>query len=435
MNKEAIFPPSLPRPRVAYSPLVKAGPFLFVSGQLASDLATGTPPHATINHGFPHHGSDIERQTHFVCNTIETCLAAGGASLDDVVFFTNYLNDPADQHGAHRALAARFGNAAPPPNATILVDELPIPGCRTEIDLVALLPASTERREILAPSSLPVPLPAGLDGPPLYRYGMKVGPWIFTSGLTATDFANGVASAAATDPKFPYYGEAARLQTDYILNHLKAVLEAGGASMADVVKAEVYLTDLKDFFRVDEVWKTFFPTDPPARTTVPVKDLGVPGLRVGINLIAFLPVAGQVRRTISTAAAPQPLAHEPQAVQAGPLLFFSQQMATDFVTGLPVEARLNPGFPYYGSESAAQVNYIVKNVQAICEAAGTSSDNLVRRRGFYTDFGEFYTSFATWGKAFPSAPPASTTVRVPNPLLVPGCKVAIDLIAVIPGAV
>lgn len=434
MNKEALFPATLPRPRVAYSPLVKAGPFVFVSGQLASDLTTGTPPQATINPAFPHQGSDVERQTDFICTTIETCLAAGGATLDDVVFLTNYLQDPGDQHGAHRALAARFGATAPPPSATIVVEELPIPGCRSEIDLIALVPGPGERREHLAPPGLPLPLPAGLDGPPLYRYGTKVGSWIFTSGLTATDYTAAVAGAAATNPKFPYYGEAARLQTEYILRNLESVLAAGGATLADVVKAEVYLTDLCDFFRVDEVWKDFFPIDPPARTTVPVKDLGVPGLRVGINLIAFLPGADQVRRTIATDGAPHPLAHEPQAVQAGPLLFFSQQMATDFVTGVPAEAKLNPNFPYYGSQSAAQVNYIVKNVQAICEAAGTTSENLVRRRGFYTDFSEFFTSFATWGKAFPSAPPASTTVRVPSPLLVPGCKVAIDLIAVIPGA-
>ena len=432
MNKEALFPPQLPRPRVAYSPLVKAGPFVFVSGQLASDLTTGTPAHATINHAFPHHGSDIERQTHFVCDTVETCLAAADARLADVVFYTNYLNDPRDQHGAHRALAARFGQAAPPPSSTIVVEELPIPGCRTEIDLIALLPGAGETREVLTPPDLPAPLPLGLDGPPLYRHGVKVGPWIFTSGLTATDFADGVAAGAAINPRFPYYGEAARLQTEFILTNLARILAAGGASLKDVVKAEVYLTDLKDFFRVDEVWRSYFPTDPPARTTVPVKDLGVPGLKVGINLIAFQPGPGQVRRTIATDAAPLPLAHEPQAVQAGPLLFFSQQMATDYVSGVPASAKLNPAFPYYGSESAAQVNYIVRNVEAICRAAGTASENLVRRRGFYTDFSEFFTSFATWGKAFPSAPPASTTVRVPQPLLVPGCKVAIDLMAVIP---
>ena len=76
----------------------------------------------------------------------------------------------------------------------------------------------------------------------------------------------------------------------------------------------------------------------------------------------------------------------------------------------------------------------MKNVEAIWAAAGTRSEHLSRRRGFCIDFGEFFTSFAIWGKAFPSAPPASTTIRVPAPLLVPGCKVAIDLIGLIPDA-
>lgn len=434
MKKEALFPPELPRPRVAYSPAVKAGPFVFVSGQLASDLNTGTPARATINAQFPFHGSEIERQTRYIGENIEVCLRAGGAKLEDVVHLTNYLTDPRDQSGASRALQACFGGT-PPPTSTILVEELPIPGCLSEIDLVALVPEAGQAVQVLTPRDLPPALPEGLDGPPLYQYGVKSGPWIFTSGVLATDFSSALAPEAKTTATFPYYGENGRLQTTYILKRLEAILAAGGASLRDVVKAEVYLTDLKDFFRLDEIWQEFFPIDPPARTTAPVKDLGIPGARVAINLIAFLPGPNQVRRTIHTDLAPRPLAHEPQAVQAGPLLFFSQQMATDYRTGVPTEARLNPAFPYYGSESAAQVNYIVKNIEAICAAAGTSSENLVRRRGFYTDFSEFFTSFATWGKAFPSAPPASTTIRVPQPLLVPGCKVAIDLIALIPGAV
>jgi enamine deaminase RidA (YjgF/YER057c/UK114 family) len=433
MRKEALFPAELPRPRVAYSPAVKAGPFVFVSGQLASDLSTGTPPRATINPRFPHHGSDIERQTHFIGENIEICLRAGGARLEHVVHMTNYLVDARDQAGASRALANCFGGT-PPPTSTILVEELPIPGCHSEIDLVALVPDAGQKVEMLTPPQLPRPLPVGLDGPALHHYGAKCGPWLFTSGVLATDFDEAIASDARTTATFPYYGENGRLQTAHILKQLQAILAAGGASLRDVVKAEVYLTDLKDFFRVDEIWQEFFPVDPPARTTVPVSDLGVPGARVAINLIALLPGPGQIRRTIATDAAPRPLAHEPQAVQAGPLLFFSQQMATDYRSGVPAEAKLNPAFPYYGSESAQQVNYIVKNVEAICRAAGTGADNLVRRRGFYTDFAEFFTSFATWGKAFPSAPPASTTIRVPSPLLVPGCKVAIDLIGLIPDA-
>lgn len=431
MKKEAIFPPGLPKPRVAYSPMVKAGPFLFIAGQLASDLTTGTPANATINANFPHHGSDIERQTSFVCDTVDALLEAGGATRDDVLSFTNYLTTAADLDGASREFAARFGGTAPP-GTTIMVEELPIPGCLTEVDLMAIVPPPGVSTVTLAPPDLPPAVPAGLPGAPTAHYGIRSDQWIFTGGLLATDYVNGLAPAADTTPEFPYYGEPARLQTAYILDNLKRVLDAGEAGLEDVVKADVYLTDLNDFFRVDEVWREYFPHNPPARCTVPVSDLGIPGARVAISLTAFLPRQNEVRRTIHTADAPTPLAHEPQAVQAGPLLFFSQQMATDFRTGVPDEASVNPAFPFYGSTSAAQVSYIVKNVDTICKAAGTAADLLVRRRGFYTDFSEFFTSFATWGAAFPSEPPASTTVRVPSPLLVPGCKVAIDLVGMMP---
>ncbi|MEQ8659272.1 MAG: RidA family protein, partial [Gammaproteobacteria bacterium] len=351
--------------------------------------------------------------------------------LEHVVSFTNYLTDPRDLDGSERVLQARFGGTAPP-HATLIVEELPIPGCLTEIDLMAIVPAPGERCVVLEPPGLPPAVPAALGGTPAGHHGVRSGQWLSTACLTATDWDNAIAPQADTTPEFPYYGERARLQTAYILERLRSILDAGGAGLADVVKAEVYLTDLKDFFRVDDVWREFFPDHPPARCTVPVKDLGIPGARVAINLVAYLPGRADVRRTIHAADAPTPLAHEPQAVQAGPLLFFSQQMATDFVTGVAPAARINPAFPYYGSESAAQVNYIVRNVEAICRAAGTSAEHLVRRRGFYTVFAEFFTSFAAWGKAFPSEPPASTTVRVPSPLLVPGCKVAIDLIGLVP---
>ncbi len=86
----------------------------------------------------------------------------------------------------------------------------------------------------------------------------------------------------------------------------------------------------------------------------------------------------------------------------------------------------------HSSPAEKEVNYIVKNIDAICKAAGTTRDYLLRRRGFYTDLGEFFTSFVTWAESFPTDPPASTTVRIPGPLPVPGCKVVIDLLGMVP---
>jgi len=432
MRKEAIFPADLPQPRVAYSPAVKAGPLVFVSGQVASDFKTGIPPEASINPGFPYHGSGIERQTRFICGNLKRTLEAAGSSLDQCLFLALFQTDARELHGASQIIHQTFGTTGLPPSTSVLLEELPVPGATLEVDAIGYAREGGQRPEVIQPPQLPLPAPQGLDSPPLYTYGVKAGPFVFTAGITATDFADGLAPQARIDPRFPYYGESARLQTEYILQTLQTILREGGTSLTDVVKAEVFLTDLRDFYGLEQVWRRYFPTDPPARTTIPVRDLGIPGLRVAINVVAFIPQDSQRKRTIQTDHAPHPLAHEPQAVQAGPYLFFSNQFATDFRSGIAPEARVDANFPYYTSAAEKEVAYILQNVEAICRAAGTSLEHMVRRRGFYTDFSEFYTSFATWAGAFPTDPPASTTVRVPGPLLIPGCKVAIDLIALLP---
>ncbi len=64
---------------------------------------------------------------------------------------------------------------------------------------------------------------------------------------------------------------------------------AAGSAFEHVVKATVYLTDVKEFEAMNEVFSSFFPADPPARTTVGVAALALPGLRVEIELVAQIP--------------------------------------------------------------------------------------------------------------------------------------------------
>lgn len=68
-------------------------------------------------------------------------------------------------------------------------------------------------------------------------------------------------------------------QTELVLNNAKKVLEAAGASLENVVKVTVYLADMDEFARVNEVYSRFFPSAPPARSAVQVarlpKDVGI----------------------------------------------------------------------------------------------------------------------------------------------------------------
>ncbi|MBM4363622.1 MAG: RidA family protein [Deltaproteobacteria bacterium] len=125
-------------------------------------------------------------------------------------------------------------------------------------------------RETIVTSDAPRPI-----GP--YSQAVRVGDLLFTSGqigLPPTDarLVEGGASAEARQ----------------VLENLRAILAAAGASLADVVKTTVYVTDLRDFAEVNRVYATFFPGDAPARSTVQVAALPL-GARVEIEAIAALP--------------------------------------------------------------------------------------------------------------------------------------------------
>jgi 2-iminobutanoate/2-iminopropanoate deaminase len=62
-------------------------------------------------------------------------------------------------------------------------------------------------------------------------------------------------------------------QVRQCLENLKTVLEAAGSSMDHVLKCTVFLTDISTFQEMNQVYHTFFPADPPARSTIAVKDL------------------------------------------------------------------------------------------------------------------------------------------------------------------
>lgn len=113
-----------------------------------------------------------------------------------------------------------------------------------------------------------------------YNQAVRAGDLLFCSGQIALDPGSGTLVGDGDVAK-----EAAQ-----VLTNLKAVLEAGGASLADVVRCEVFLKDLSDFQTVNEVYGRFFDESPPARITVEVARLPM-DVRVEIAAIAHVPRA------------------------------------------------------------------------------------------------------------------------------------------------
>ena len=74
-------------------------------------------------------------------------------------------------------------------------------------------------------------------------------------------------------------------QTKRVMENLRAVLEAEDLTFANVVKTTIYLTDLADFAKVNEIYGSYFESDPPARATVQVAALPK-GANVEIEAVA-----------------------------------------------------------------------------------------------------------------------------------------------------
>ena len=108
-----------------------------------------------------------------------------------------------------------------------------------------------------------------------YSQAVRTGGLVFLSGQIPLD-ANG-----------SMLGGDAGAQTKQVMDNLGAVLRAAGASFSQVVKSTIYLVDLGDFAKVNEVYGSYFPTEPPARATVQVAALPR-GASVEIDMIAYV---------------------------------------------------------------------------------------------------------------------------------------------------
>ena len=134
--------------------------------------------------------------------------------------------------------------------------------------------------------------------------------------------------------------------------------------------------------------------------------------------------------TAVTSDNPKPIANYTEAFRAGDLIFVAGQLATDFKTGVPPEAKTNPAFPYYGSDIKLQTNYILKNLQRTFAAAGSSLDHVIKAQVFLTDLDDFAGFDEVW-RTFFKVPPARTTVQTTG-LLVKDTLIEIDLVGYVP---
>lgn len=109
-----------------------------------------------------------------------------------------------------------------------------------------------------------------------YSQAIIAGDFVYVAGQGPADPSTNRKVAGGVGP-----------ETEQVLKNIQAILEAAGTNLANVVKVNVYLKDISEFSQMNEVYKGFFPSEPPARTTVQAH--APVDIQVEIDCVAYRP--------------------------------------------------------------------------------------------------------------------------------------------------
>jgi reactive intermediate/imine deaminase len=186
-------------------------------------------------------------------------------------------------------------------------------------------------------------------------------------------------------------------QMHQTMANMKTVLEAAGADLSRVVSVNVFLSDARLFGAMNEVYRTYFPTDPPVRATVEA-DIAIPGALVELSMIAARP--GVERKVIKPEGMKSPELPYSWGIQVGSTLFISGATARDPAT-----------YAITGGDTKAQTKRVLENIGLVLKSAGMSHKDVAHCRVFLDDARDFQAMNDVYRTFFPEAPPSRATVR------------------------
>ena len=426
MRRDVIQCPKVPVP-VMGSLAVRAGDFIFVGGQFPTDYKTGLAPEVKKkSRGITNPAVLAKIQSDYILTNTQAILKAAGSSLDYGVRIDQLVTRP---EAASPYLDTRKNYVSPsirPASTNVAVEDFLVPGSLVGLECIAVAEKGKTVKGIVDMGSIPKSPGGPFAGGP---QGVTAGDFIFLTGQIASDFKTGVAAEAWKNPDF-WYGSSIKLQTDYVMRRLQMVLEEAGSSLENVVKADVWLLDMEDYYEFEEVWKEFFPKEPPARTIIPVSRISDVACCIEVNLIAVKDDGAAKKTIVKAKGIPGTGGHQPHAVRAGDFLFLSGLLATDGKMEISPGAMVHPEMPWFGSAGRQETDHILKNMEAICRAGGSSLKDVVWTQNFYTDLSQFDASLDIWQTAFPKQPPAALVCGVRPPHWIRGCSVQMDAVAI-----
>ncbi len=365
-----------------YSPAVKAGDFIYVSGTLAIDEKGAV-------------SGDIQAQTRRALDNIGVVLKAAGVTFANVVSTQVYVTNAADVEPMNAIYRAQWPQD-PPARMTVLVDDLVLPNAVIEINAVAVQDGVA--RKAIRPAGW------GMPAEP-FSYGIKAGDTLFISGLVARKGQdNSVVSGDVT------------VQTKAVMDNIGAVLKAAGMDFPDVAAGRVWVPDSKVFQDMNAVYRTYYRQDLPARATlkgrfanpqdlVQISAVAVKGAVLVLNheTEEFEPAAAERQPVVAAVNVDGTFAKPNPNYSAG--LAVAHRM---FITGM------TGGTPDNVGDMKAQTRDALVRMTRVLKAGGFNPSDVVDVHVYVSDATKFEAMNEGYREVFPSDYPARTTVQTGN---------------------
>ncbi len=190
-----------------------------------------------------------------------------------------------------------------------------------------------------------------------------------------------------------------KAQTKQTLDNISGTLKRAGSNVANAVAAMVYLRRQEDVAAMNEVYATYWPKDPPARTTVLVSEpLTSADALIEISMVAVL--SGSERVVLRPAGWSKPTDPISYGIKTGNTVFLSGLLGRNGKDNTPVKGDIT-----------VQTKAELDNAQAILKEAGMTLADVVSARVFLRDEATFQGMNTTYRPYFPNALPARATVR------------------------
>ncbi len=468
MKKSSITGSGITNPIPSHPLATRAGPFLFMSGQMGLSEKSERPlqryrelegeaPYPALGLLAPDTWEEaFVAQTRAIYDRVATRLKEQGSTLNDIVFHSVYVRSMRDFPALARTRSRLFHGGLAPPVTTSQISGLPFPDAVVYFDPIGFVAADGYRLETLRSRALEQ---AALSN---YRFGSKVGPLMFFAGVVAAVPERGTIvhglqdlppTVRVTEPQLSPAARAfhggMRAQTAFVYDMFRRFLREQGLGFDDLVKLNIYLRDVRTTDVLEQVAAELAPAADPAVALYGVDSLATRFFLIEIEGIALDRSGSWRKETLASLADPEdPIDSQgryPVATRAGPFVFTSaltaygdrgralledhrelpengRRAVEDIISGQPNLRR-----SAMAVRTAAQAWLIYDRLARIATHFGCGRDDFLKTTVYLADMSDFDAVEAIAARFFPHEPPALAVLQ-PSGLSMPDARVQIDAV-------